>query len=63
MVWDNYSQYEVNELEKTLTEATRIVASITKLVSINSLLLEVGWESLSSRLKRHKLKITFQDAK
>ena len=57
VVWDNCSQYEVNELEKIQNEAARIVTGATKLVSNNSLLLEVGWESLSSRRKKHKLQL------
>ena len=60
VVWDNCSQYEINELEKIQNEAARIVTGATKLVSINSLLLEVGWESLSSRRKKHKLQLLFK---
>ena len=60
VVWDNCSQYEVNELEKIQNEAARIVTGATKLVSINSLLLEVGWESLSSRRKKYKLQLLFK---
>ena len=44
VVWDNCTQYEVNDLEKIQNEAARIVSGATKLVSINSLLLETGWE-------------------
>ena len=35
VVWDNCSQYEVNELKKIQNEAARIVTGATKLVSIN----------------------------
>lgn len=55
IVWDNCSQYEADELEKIQNEAARIVTGATKLVSVNSLLLETGWEKLSSRRKKHKL--------
>ena len=51
VVWDNCTQYEVNDLEKIQNEAARIVSGATRLVSINSLSLETGWESLSSRRK------------
>ena len=61
VVWDNCSQYEVNELEKIQNETARIVTGATKLVSINSLLLEVGWESLSS--DKAQTSISFQDTK
>ena len=37
VVWDNCTQYEVNDLEKIQNEAARIVSGATKLVSINSL--------------------------
>ena len=56
VVLNNCTQYEVNDLEKIQTEAARIVSGATKLVvSINSVLLETGWESLSSGRKKHKL--------
>ena len=60
VVWDNCTQYEVNDLEKIQNEAARIVSGATKLVSINSLSLEIGWESLSSRRKKHKLRLFFK---
>ena len=60
VVWDNCTQYEVNDLEKIQNEAARIVSGATKLVSINSLLLETGWETLSSRRKKHKLQLFFK---
>ena len=55
IVWDNCSQYESNQLEQIQNEAARIVTGATKLVSINSLLHETGWETLSARRKKHKL--------
>ena len=51
IVWDNCTQYEVNDLEKIQNEAARIVSGTTRLVSINSLSLETGLQSLSSRRK------------
>ena len=55
VVWNNCTQSEVNELEKIQNEAARIVTGATKLVSINSLTQETGWETLSNRRKKHKL--------
>ena len=55
VLWDNCTQYEINDLEKIQNEAARIVTGATKLVSINSLCTETGWETLSSRRKKHKL--------
>ena len=59
VVWNNCAQYESNELEKIQNEAARILTGATKLVSINSLLLETGWETLASRRKKHKLTLLF----
>ncbi|MCG8046167.1 MAG: reverse transcriptase domain-containing protein [Candidatus Thiodiazotropha endolucinida] len=55
IVWNNCAQYESNELEKIQNEAARIVTGATKLASIDSLLLETGWETLSSRRNKHKI--------
>ena len=62
VVWDNCTQYEVNDLEKIQNEAARtcIVTGATKLASINSLLSETGWETLSSRRKKHKLQLFYK---
>ena len=53
VVWDNYTLYEANELEKIQIEADRIVTGATKLVSIDSLYIETGWDTLASRRKKH----------
>ncbi|MEW8548357.1 MAG: hypothetical protein AB2693_33045 [Candidatus Thiodiazotropha sp.] len=47
-VWSNCTQYEINELEKIQNEAARIVSGATKLVSINALIHECGWETVKS---------------
>ena len=52
VVWDNCTQYEASELEKIQNEAARTVTGATKLVSINSLTVESGWESLAQRWKK-----------
>ena len=49
VVWDNCTQYEANE--KIQHEAARIVSGATKLVSIEKLLKEVGWDTLSCQRK------------
>ena len=48
-MWDNCTQYEANE--KIQHEAARIVSGATKLVSIEKLLKEVGWDTLSCQRK------------
>ena len=55
VIWDNCTQYEKTELDKIQHEAARIVTGCTKLVSLNQLSTESGWESLESRRLKHKL--------
>ena len=59
VIWDNCTQYEVNQLVKIQNEAARVVTGGTKLVSINSLYSETGWEPLASRQKKHKLLVFY----
>ena len=42
IIWDNFAQYEKQELEKIQTEAACIATGTTKLVSHNSLYTEIG---------------------
>ena len=42
-------------MKKIQYEAARIVTGATKLVSLNSLIHETGWETLLGRRKKHKL--------
>ncbi|MES9994358.1 MAG: reverse transcriptase family protein [Candidatus Thiodiazotropha sp.] len=60
VVWSNCTQYEINELEKIQNEAARIVSGATKLVSINALIHECGWETLLNRRKKHKLLLFYK---
>ena len=60
VVWDNCTQYEANELEKIQIEAARIVTGSTKLVSIDALYTETGWETLESRRNKHKLTLFYK---
>ena len=55
VVWGNCTQYETDEIEKIQNEAGRIVTGATKLISLDKLQQETGWESLSSRRKCHRL--------
>ena len=55
ITWDNCTQYERDEYDKIQLEAVRIVSGTTKLVSPASLCTELGWESLSTRRRKHKL--------
>ena len=59
VVWDNCTQYEANKLEKIQNEAARIVTGATRLVSVDLLYTETGWDTLISRRNKHKI-ITFK---
>ena len=55
VVWDDCSQCESNDLEKSQNEAAQILTGAFKLVYMNALLTKTRWETLSSRRKKHKL--------
>ena len=55
VIWDNCSYGQKQELEKIQHEAARIVTGCTQLVSLTSLYHELGWSTLESRRKLHKL--------
>ena len=63
IVWDNCTQYELNALEKIQIEAARIVTGTTKLISVNLLYQEIGWEPLTQRRTKHKLHMFLQNVK
>ena len=44
VVWDNCTQQQQNELEKIQLEAGRIVTGTTKLINIQKLYDEIGWD-------------------
>lgn len=60
VVWNNCTTQESNELDKIQNEAARIVTGATKLISINNLYQETGWELLSSRRSTHKLVLFYK---
>ena len=60
VVWDNCTQYEANELEKIQIEAARIVTGATRLVSLNLLYSETGWDTLASRRNKHKITMIYK---
>ena len=55
VIWDNMSSDLVNKIEHINIEAARIVTGSTKLVSLNRLYQETGWESLKDRRYKHKI--------
>ena len=54
VVWDNKTLFLINKLENVQIEAPRIATGGTRLVSINSLYKETGWETLQARREHHK---------
>jgi hypothetical protein len=54
LVWDNKTLFLINKLENVQIEAARIVTGGTRLVSINNLYKEMGWETLQARRENHK---------
>ena len=55
IVWDNCTHYEKDLLEKIQFDAARTVTGLTRSVSLNNLLKEIGWVSLADRRKMQKL--------
>ena len=60
VVWDNCTQQQQNELEKNQLEADRIVTGTTKLINIQKLYDELGWDKLSDRCRLHKLQLFYK---
>ena len=60
VIWDNCTQYEKNELDKIQNEAARITTSTTKLVSLDNLYKEVGWQTLHRRRQDHKITLFYK---
>ena len=55
VIWDNCTEYMKDRLEQINYEAARIVTGASKLTSLNTLILETGWETLRDRRSNHKL--------
>ena len=49
VVWDGCTQYEKTKLERIQYESARLVTGLTRSVSIENLIKEIGWLSLSDR--------------
>ena len=60
VIWDNYTEQEKNELEKIQFEAARITTGATKLVSVQKLYDETGWETLEIRRRKHRLVLFYK---
>ncbi len=60
IVWDGCTINEKTSLEKLQYEAARVVTGLTRSVSIENLLKEIGWVSLSDRRLMQKLIIVYK---
>lgn len=60
VLWDSCTIHEKDTLEKLQYEAARIVTGLTRSVSIQNLLNEIGWVSLADRRKIQKLILLFK---
>ena len=59
-MWDNCTQQEKQELEKIVIEAARISTGAKKLVSLQKLYDEIGWETLETRRRKNKLVLFYK---
>ena len=55
IIWDNCTSYNRKRIESIQIDCARIVTGTTKLISLNNIYLETGWETLDSRRKKHRL--------
>jgi hypothetical protein len=55
VIWDNMSMSLNKKIENVQLEASRIVTGGTRLVSLNNLYMETGWEKFNDRRGKHKL--------
>ena len=49
VVWDSCTVYEKENIEKMQNEAAHLVTGLTRSVSIETFLQEIGWVSLTDR--------------
>ncbi len=61
IVWDSCTNYEQESLEKLQYEAARVVTGLTRSVSIDNLLQEIGWVSLKNRRNIQKLVTVYKE--
>ena len=59
VVWGNKTLLLINKLENVQIEAARIVTGGTRLISINGLYKETGWQTLQARREHHKNNIYY----
>ena len=60
VVWDNCTQQEKHDLENIQLEAARIATGTTKLVSVQKIYDEIGWETLDVGRRKHELVLFYK---
>ena len=60
VIRDNCCNYEKQELEKIQIEVARIASGATKLISVQNLYNEIGWETLEKRRINLKLILSYK---
>ena len=60
VTWTTVLSTKKNELNNIQNEAARIAVGATKVVSLNALCNEIGWESLEKRRLDHKLTLFYK---
>ena len=60
IIWNNCLLQDKYELDKIQNEAAKIATGTTKLVSLNSLYKEIGWEPLEERRQKYKLTLFYK---
>ena len=59
IVWDGCLKQDSQTLQKIQNEAARLVAALTRFVSLENLYKECGWATLSQRRHQHKLSFMY----
>ena len=60
VIWDNNITYLVDKIEKIQMEAASIVTGGIRLVSLNNIFLETGWDKLKNHREMHRLVYFFK---
>ena len=57
--WDEFSEQDSVTFQKVQNEAARLVTGLTRSVSLENLLKECRWATLSQRRQQHKLSFMY----
>ena len=60
VIWDNIPLEQKQQLDKIQNEAAQIVTRCSKLVSLDDLQKESGWETLTYRRYKHRITLFYK---